>query len=173
MELGHWGLALALCSGCGSSHVSGQGVTTMTTMTNQILEDLPAHHDAIVLIEVGTENWMMGRIALAIQGSGDVRVTQVRSGVTRTWDATFDALRIGDIGRQFASDDFTRLQSSGGARQPGDVPVILRITQGEVRHDATLWHGDRFTSPALDRLLTRYDTLVREVSNGLLPYGPL
>jgi len=47
------------------------------------------------------------------------------------------------------------------------------ITQAEVRHDATSWHGDRFTSPALDRLLTRCDALVREVSNGLLPYGPL
>lgn len=141
-------------------------------MTNQILEDLPAHHDAIVTIEVGTEHWMMGRITLAIRGSGAVRVTQLRSGATRTYDATFDAARLADIGRQLAGDDFSGLRTSGAPRQPGDVPVVLRLAEGaDVSHEASLWHGDRYTSPGLDRLLTLYDAIVREVSNGALPYG--
>lgn len=59
-----------------------------------------------------------------------------------------------------------------GGREPDDVPVRLHLTRlGDRLCEVDGWHGDRYQDAGLDALIKRFDAIVSEVTDGVLPFG--
>jgi hypothetical protein len=123
-------------------------------------------------VAVGREQFRNGEVALTVHGSGEVDVVQLRSGAERDWHAQLADDRLRALADELAELDVAGLRSSGTDRDPDDDPVRLALrAAGEPVHEAQLWHADRFADDRLDRLLTRWQALTEEVTDGALPYG--
>ena len=134
----------------------------------RLLED-PA---SALEVAVGREHFRNGEVALTVHGSGEVDVVQLRSGAERDWHARLADDRLRALADELAELDLAALRSSGTDRDPDDDPVRLALRAGgEPVHEAQLWHADRFADDRLDRLLTRWQALTEEVTDGALPYG--
>lgn len=65
------------------------------------------------------------------------------------------------LGEELESLGLVELRPGDGPREPGDVPVEVMVAHGgRPVHQERLWYGDRYTDPALDRLIRRFDALV-------------
>jgi phytoene dehydrogenase-like protein len=123
-------------------------------------------------VAVGREHFRNGQVALTVHGSGEIDVVQLRSGAERDWHATFADDRLRALAAELAELDVAALRPRAGGRDPDDDPVRVALRAGgEPLHEAQLWHADRFADDRLDRLLTRWQALTEEVTDGALPYG--
>jgi|SRR5215207_5229910 len=122
-------------------------------------------------VAVGREHFRTGEVALTVHGSGEVDVVQLRSGAERDWHARLEAARVQALADELAELDLAELRPRPGGRDPDDDPVRLALREGGEVHEAHLWLADRFADDRLDRLLTRWQALTEEVTDGALPYG--
>ena len=107
-------------------------------------------------IAVGTEGFRLGELTVAVRPGGAVSVVQRRPGETRAWSTRAD-----DDG--FV--DLATLTSGRGDGAPDDEPVVVRAGGRTVQ----LHWSDRFSSPAVDALLRRWEHLATTATLGELP----
>ena len=132
----------------------------------------PLHDPSSALeVAVGREHFRNGEVALTVHGSGAVDVVQLRSGAERDWHGRLADDRLRALAAELAELDVGGLRPREGGRDPDDDPVRLALRQGGQVHEAHLWLADRFADDRLDRLLTRWQALTEEVTDGALPYG--
>lgn len=125
-----------------------------------------------VEVSVGQEHFRNGEVTLVVEGSGAMRVVQLRSGAAREWEAQLPDDRVAALSEELAELDLRTVASPGGDRDPDDDPVHLVLRSGDAAaHEAQLWHADRFDDERLDRLLQRWQELTEEITDGALPYG--
>lgn len=137
-----------------------------------LLRNLADHPDLAVEITMGTEHWRNGEIELQVRGDGEVTIHQHRAGGQRDYGGRIEADRVRRLGEELAADDLGDLRDSGGDRKPDDVPVRIRLARdGETLHDATVRHSDRWRDERLNRVIRRYEELVKELTDGALPHG--
>src|SRR5919199_2666920 len=137
-----------------------------------VIRELADDPQLAVEIAIGIEGWREGRIALTVRGDGDVAVRQRRSGEERDYSGRLDRERLRRLADELADDDLTELAPAAGNVLPDDAPVTIRVIRdGTVLHEAHLRHSDRWKDKRVDRLVRRYDALVKEVTDGALPYG--
>ena len=122
-------------------------------------------------LSVGREHFRTGEVTLRVDGSGAMRVVQLRSGVEREWEGRLPAERVAALSEELAGLDLRAVGSSGGGRDPDDDPIRLRLRSGGDEHEASLWYADRYEDDRLDRLLERWQALTEEITEGALPYG--
>jgi hypothetical protein len=123
-------------------------------------------------LSVGQEHFRNGEVTLVVDGTGAMRVVQLRSGAEREWEGRLPAERVAALSDELAALDLRTVSARGGGRDPDDDPVrlVLRSGAGEA-HETRLWHADRFEDERLDRLLQRWQALTEEITGGALPYG--
>jgi hypothetical protein len=137
-----------------------------------VIRNLADDPHLAVAITMGVEGWRAGEIALTVRGDGSVAVHQRRAGEERDYAGRIASDRVRRLGEELADDELTELTDSGGSRIPDDVPITIRVLRdGEVLHEATVRHSDRWKDERLDRLVRRYEALVSELTDGELPYG--
>ncbi len=123
-------------------------------------------------VTVGREHFRNGEVRLAVHGTGAAEVVQLRSGTEREWQGRLGDERVRSLSQELGGLELTALRPSGGGRDPDDDPVRLVLRSGDdAVHEARLWHADRFEDARLDRLLTRWQALTEEITDGALPYG--
>src|SRR4051794_10022448 len=127
---------------------------------------------SVVEVTAGREHFRTGEVTLVVEGTGALRVRQLRSGAERDWQGQLPAERLAALSTELAQLDLASLASSGDDRDPDDDPVRLVLRSGgDPPHEARLWYADRFADPRLDALLRRWQALTEEVTDGALPYG--
>jgi len=127
------------------------------------------HPTATVTIQFGTEHFGNGQITLALRGDGAVHVEQRVAGAVNHYSATLDGPRIAAIGRALAEHKFTEPRTSKLPRNPGDSPLVLRLSGSDVpAFEAKIWYGDRFTDADLDAILRATDDVLATASAGKL-----
>jgi hypothetical protein len=135
------------------------------------LRTLGTKSGVVVAIDIGIEHFRTGLIQLRIHADGGAHVTQLRAGKSATWDAHWTTERVREIGVTLADSGLCAIAARAGQREPGDVPVRLRLLDGErTVCGQDVWHGDRYVDAALDRIIKTFDALVGEVSGGVLPF---
>jgi hypothetical protein len=123
-------------------------------------------------VTVGREHFRNGEVTLVVDGSGAMRVLQLRSGAEREWEGRLPAERVAALSDELAALDLRTVSSPPGGRDPDDDPIRLVLRSGEDdAHEARLWHADRYEDERLDRLLRRWQELTEEITDGALPYG--
>jgi hypothetical protein len=123
-------------------------------------------------LSVGQQHFRNGVVTLVVEGSGAMRVVQLRSGAEREWEGRLPAERVAALSEELAALDLRTVASPGRGRDPDDAPVHLVLRSGDAAaHEAQLWHADRFEDARLDRLLQRWQALTEEITDGALPYG--
>ena len=123
-------------------------------------------------VSVGQQHFRNGEVTLVIDGSGAMRVVQLRSGAEREWEGRLPAARVAALAEELAALDLRSVSSPGRGRDPDDDPVHLVLrAPGADPHEARLWHADRYEDARLDRLLRRWQALTEEITGGALPYG--
>ncbi len=122
-------------------------------------------------VSVGHEHFRNGEVTLSVDGTGAMRVVQLRSGTEREWEGRLAAERVAALSDELAALDLRTVSARGGGRDPDDDPVRLVLRSGGEAHEAQLWHADRFEDERLDRLLERWQALTEEITEGALPYG--
>ena len=136
------------------------------------VEHLGDDPDVRVAIGVGEEHAPHGATTLIVGGDGRAVVRCRADGEERELGGLLDGEQVSELGRDLARLGLTSLSAHPGDRRPGDVPVRVAVERaGETLHEAALWHGDRYSDPALDGVLVRYQRLVEELSGGELPFG--
>ena len=139
---------------------------------DSLIRNLADDPHLAVAITMGVEGWRAGEISLTVRGDGTVAIRQRRAGEEREYAGRIAPDRVRRLGEELADDELTELTDSGGSRLPDDVPITIRVLRnGDVLHEATVRHSDRWKDERLDRLVRRYDALVSEVTDGALPYG--
>jgi len=134
----------------------------------QLLQD----PSSTVEVTVGRENFRTGEVTLSVDGSGAVRVAQLRSGEARDWNGQLEAERLEALAAELAELDLAALRPRAGDRDPDDDPIHLALRAGgDPVHEADLWYADRYADERLDRLLRRWEALTEELTDGALPYG--
>jgi hypothetical protein len=137
-----------------------------------VIRNLADDPHLAVEITIGVEGWRAGEIALTVRGDGSVAIRQRRAGKERDYGRRLAPDRVRRLGEELADDELTELTDSGGSRMPDDVPITIRILRdGDVLHEATVRHSDRWKDERIDRVVRRYDALVSEITDGALPYG--
>jgi hypothetical protein len=131
------------------------------------LHNLSSHPDTTVSIKLGTEHWREGLTTLSLQGNGQLTLHNLRSGNTTKLTAQWDKTKVDATAQMLAQNDFLNLKTIEQPRQPGDVPVILSLSQdGNVVYEQKLWHGDRYDLPKLDLIIKFFDGVVHEMTGG-------
>jgi hypothetical protein len=137
---------------------------------DDILRELTAHPDVTVAVTIGVVHWREGQVTVSLGGDGAAEVRRVRAGGAQTVEARLDSARLDQLGAEFADAGFTHLRPAEGPRQPGDVPVLLSIRRGaDQLYSASLWYGDRYQNPGLDRIIVRAEALAAELGRGGSP----
>ena len=127
------------------------------------------HPTATVTIQFGTEHFGNGQITLALRGDGAVSVEQRAAGAVNHYSAKLDGPRIAELGRALAEHRFTQPRTSTLPRNPGDTPLVLRLSgDGVPAFEATIWYADRFADRDLDAILRVADDLLSTASGGKL-----
>jgi hypothetical protein len=125
-----------------------------------------------VEVTAGREHFRTGEVTLVVEGTGALRVRQLRSGAERDWHGHLPAERLSALAAELDRLDLATLASSGDDRDADDDPVRLVLRSGgDPPHEARLWYADRFADARLDALLRRWQALTEEVTDGALPYG--
>jgi rhodanese-related sulfurtransferase len=123
-------------------------------------------------VTVGREHFRNGEVTLVVDGTGAMRVLQLRSGAEREWEGRLGAERVAELSEELGELDLRSVSARAGGRDPDDDPVRLVLRSGaDAAHEAQLWHADRFEDQRLDRLLRRWQELTEEITDGALPYG--
>ena len=122
-------------------------------------------------LSVGREHFRNGEVTLRVDGSGAMKVVQLRSGAEREWGGRLPVERVAALSDELAALDLRAVSSRAGGRDPDDDPIRLRLRSGEDAHEASLWYADRYEDDRLDRLLERWQALTEEITGGALPYG--
>lgn len=152
------------------------GATTMTEPTaapapTPLLAELAKQPGVAISLAIGTEHFREGLITLTVASDGKVRVEQLRSGETRRFDATWTAAEVTAFGKGLVDDGIGDIAVIPGPRNPGDVPLDLSLSKdGASIWHMDVWHGDRYKSPAVDKVLNRLDATVRALTKGELPF---
>lgn len=162
-------LALALAAGCSEPSKPSTEPRQEPAAMDDSIRALDRHPTATVTIRFGTEHFGNGEIALAVRGDGAVSVEQrTATGVTR-YTAQLDAARVAALGRALAEHRFTAPRTSAPPRDPGDSPLVLRLSgAGVPAFEAELWYADRFKDPDLDAIMRIADDLLHTASGGKL-----
>jgi len=127
------------------------------------------HPAAMVTIRFGTEHFGNGEVTLAIRGDGAVSVDQRTANGLTHYDAKLAATRVAALGRALADHRFTAPRTSTLPREPGDSPLVLRLSgDGAPTFEATIWYADRFKDPDLDAILRATDDILYSASAGKL-----
>lgn len=133
------------------------------------LRALDRHPTATVTIRSGTEHFGNGEVTLAVRGDGAVSVEQRAAGAVTRYTAQLDGARIVALGRALADHKFTAPRTSTLPRNPGDTPLVLRLSGAGVRaFETTIWYADRFGDRDLDAIMRVADDLLYTASGGKL-----
>lgn len=141
-------------------------------MMNKLLESLIEHPDVSIAITMGEEHWSNGETTLVIQGDGSLKISNLRSGETKSYEGELDHSRLQAVGKSLAQADIGLLRPSDELREPDDMPVTVKIFLGDLELlNQELWEGDRFTDANLNSVIMLFEKLVSEFTEDALPYG--
>jgi hypothetical protein len=146
---------------------------TAMNQTNEATHDplraFDRHPTATVTIRYGTEHFGKGEVTLAVRGDGAVRVDQRIAGAVNHHEAQLDGARVAALGRTLAEHHFTSPRTSSLPREPGDTPLVLRLSgAGTPAFETTIWYADRFKDRDLDAILRVTDDVLYAASDGKL-----
>ena len=140
---------------------------------NDLLQSLSEHPDVSVSIAIGIEHWKTGLTTLIVRGDGDVKVLNQRAGKETVFTGHLSSQSVQEFGAALVQADFSALPPSAQTnRTPGDMPVFLKLQQGETTQlDQRVWHGDRYKDKKVNAIIMQFENLVAEVANTELAYG--
>jgi hypothetical protein len=162
-------LALALTAACSEPSKPPTEPRQEASAMDDPLRGFDRRPTDTVTIRFGTEHFGNGEITLAVRGDGAVSVDKRAAGAVTHYSAKLDAARLVALGRLLADHRFTAPRTSTLPRQPGDTPLVLRLSgSGVPAFETTIWYADRFADRDLDAILRAADDLLHTASGGKL-----
>lgn len=141
------------------------GAVTACGEPPDALATVPGDPAAAVVLVVGIEHREDGQYTLRVAGDGQVSLHNRQAGKSREWTARWDGARVEAFVDEMRQNGFLTVKPPSGQRQPGDVPLVLRV-DGPRPYEVRLWEADRYALPGVDRIVTRLDALTKELSAG-------
>lgn len=159
----------ALALACSEPSKSQTAPSKEATAMDDSIRALDRHPTAAITIRYGTEHFGRGQVTLTIRGDGAVAVEQRLAGTLASFAAHLDAPRVAELGKALAEHHFTRPRTSTLPREPGDTPLVLRLSGPDVpAFEATIWYADRYKDRDLDAILRLTDDVLHTATGGKL-----